>query len=64
MFLEFEQRRVDCKRCGAVKQERLEFLSSNSKFTRRLALSIGELCRTMPVKDVAKRMGLDWHTVK
>jgi len=47
-----------------VKQERLEFLSSNSKFTRRLALSIGELCRTMPIKDVAKRMNLDWHTVK
>jgi len=27
-------------------------------------LSIGGLCRTMPIKDVAKRMGLDWHTVK
>ena len=48
----------------AVKQERLGFLASNSKFTKRLALSIGDLCRTMPIKDVAKRMNLDWHTVK
>jgi len=39
-------------------------LSSNSKFTKRLALVIGDLCRTMSIKDVAKRMQLDWHTVK
>lgn len=47
-----------------MKQERLEFLSSNTKLTKRLALSIGSLCRTMSIKDVAKRMHLDWHTVK
>jgi len=63
VYLEYELRRVDCKACG-VKQERLDFLASNTKFTKRLALSIGGLCRTMPIKDVAKRMGLDWHTVK
>lgn len=39
-------------------------MSSNSKFTKRLALVIGDLCRTMSIKDVAKRMQLDWHTVK
>jgi transposase len=64
VYLEYEHRRVDCRRCGSVKRERLDFLSSNSKFTKRLALSIGELCRTMPIKDVARRMSLDWHTVK
>ena len=64
VYLEFELRRVDCPACGAVKQERLDFLSSNSKFTKRLALVIGDLCRTMSTKDVAKRMQMDWHTVK
>ena len=64
MFLEFEFRRVDCRECGSVKRERLEFLSSNSKFTRRLALSIGDMCRTTSIKDVSERMHLDWHTVK
>ena len=63
VYLEYELRRVDCEACG-VKQERLEFLASNTKFTKRLALSIGALCRAMPIKDVAKRMNLDWHTVK
>jgi transposase len=47
-----------------VKQERLEFLSTNASFTHRLAISIGALCRTMTISDVAKRMNLDWHTVK
>lgn len=57
-------RRVQCRSCGGVRQEHLDFLSTNNKFTKRLALSIGGLCRTMPIKDVAKRMNLDWHTVK
>jgi transposase len=49
--------------CG-VKRERLGFLSPNTKFTDRFALQIGGLCRAMTVHDVAKRMRLDWHTVK
>ncbi|MBI4727182.1 transposase family protein, partial [candidate division TA06 bacterium] len=28
-YLEFEVRRVDCKRCGAVKTERLDWLADN-----------------------------------
>jgi transposase len=59
-----EIRRVDCRQCGSVKQERLEFLSANGAFTRRLALSVGALCRTMTVQDVAREFRLDWHTVK
>jgi transposase len=47
-----------------VKQERLEFLSSNTSYTNRLALAVGALCRTMTIQDVARRMNLDWHTVK
>lgn len=47
-----------------MKQESLKFLSQNTSYTHRLALSIGALCRTMSISDVAKRMDLDWHTVK
>ena len=58
VYLEYELRRVDCEACG-VKQERLDFLASNTKFTKRLGLSIGGLCKTMPIRDVARRMNLD-----
>jgi transposase len=57
-------RRVDCKACGGVKTERLEFLSPNPKFTDRFAWQIGGLCRAMSIQDVARHMRLDWRMVK
>lgn len=56
-------RRVKCKTCG-VKNETLAFLSANTRYTLRFAMQIGGLCRAMSIKDVARRMRLDWHTVK
>ena len=63
VYLDFEMRRVRCKTCG-VKNERLAFLSANTKYTLRFAMQIGGLCRAMTVKDVSRHMRLDWHTVK
>jgi hypothetical protein len=55
--------RVNCKVCG-VKNEKLDFLSDNTRYTLRFAMQIGGLCRAMTITDVARRMHLDWHTVK
>ena len=55
--------RVTCTDCG-VKNEKLAFLSDNTKYTLRFAMQIGGLCRAMTITDVARRMHLDWHTVK
>jgi hypothetical protein len=54
---------VVCAVCG-VKREKLPFLSPSPKFTRRFALVVGNLCRAMSIRDVAKRMNLDWRTIK
>ena len=35
IFLELEVRRVDCRNCGKVKRERLEFLADNPFYTKR-----------------------------
>jgi transposase len=56
-------RRVTCPACG-VKNEKLAFLSENTKYTLRFAKQIGGLCRAMTITDVARRMHLDWHAVK
>ena len=56
-------RRVKCKNCG-VKNEKLAFLSDNTKYTLRFAKQIGGLCRAMTIQDVARLMRLDWDTVK
>ena len=53
-----------CKRCGKVKRESLEFLSDNPFYTKRFAYFVGRRCRASSIRDVAKEVYMDWHTVK
>jgi len=64
VYLEFEVRRVDCRRCGRVKRERLDFLADNPLYTKRFAYFVGRRCRQATIRDVAQELNLDWHTVK
>src|SRR5713101_4984251 len=64
IYLEVEVRRVACRRCGQVKQERLAFLADTPLYTKRFAFYVGRRCRASPIRDVAKELRLDWHTVK
>ena len=57
-------RRIDCRRCGAVKRERLDFLVENALHTKRFALYVGRRCRSGTIRDVAAELRLDWQTVK
>ena len=64
VYLDVEVRRVACRACGTVKQERLDFLADNPFYTKRFAFYVGRRCRASPIRDVAKELRLDWHTVK
>jgi transposase len=64
VYLEIEIRRVDCRRCGTVKTERLDFLADNPLYTKRFAFYVGRRCRASTIKDVADELLLEWHTVK
>jgi len=64
IFLELEVRRLDCRNCGKVKRERLDFLADNPLYTKRFAFFVGRRCRQASISDVAKELALDWHTVK
>jgi hypothetical protein len=64
IYLEVEVRRVVCRRCGKVKQERPAFLADNPFYTKRFAFYVGQRCRASPIRDVSKELRLDWHTVK
>lgn len=64
IYLEVEVRRVQCKRCRKVKQEKLTWLADNPFYTKRFSYYVGRKCRAMTVTDVAKELKLDWHTVK
>ncbi len=64
IYLDLEVRRVNCRRCGAVKRERLDFLLENALHTKRFALYVGRRCRSSTIRDVAAELRLDWQTVK
>jgi transposase len=64
IYLDFEVRRVECRRCGKVKRERLEFLADNPFYTKRFAYYVGRRCRSATIKDIAEELKLDWHAVK
>jgi transposase len=64
IYLELLVRRVDCRRCGKVKRERLTWLADNPFYTKRFAWLVGRRCRSATIKDVAQELHLGWDTVK
>ena len=64
IYLVAEIRRVQCRKCEKVKREGLPWLANNPFYTKRFSYYVGRKCRAMTIKDVAKDLKLDWHTVK
>lgn len=56
-------RRVNCPDCG-VCREQIPWLHGSSQMTCRLVRCVEELCKVLPIKHVAARVGLSWSTVK
>lgn len=55
--------RLACPRCGP-RLERLDWLDSHVRITRRLAESVARLCATTALQHAARWFGLNWKTVK
>ena len=64
IYLDVEVRRVLCRSCGKVKQEKLAWLADLPSYTKRFAFWVGRRCRVMSIKDVARETHLDWKTIK
>jgi transposase len=64
IYLELAVRRVQCRRCGTVKQEGLGWLADHPFYTKRFAFWVGRRCRVATIKDVAEETHLDWRTIK
>jgi len=64
IYLELAVRRVQCRRCGTVRQEGLGWLADHPFYTKRFAFWVGRRCRVATIKDVAEETHLDWRTIK
>jgi transposase len=64
IYLDIELRRVMCRSCGKVKQEKLDWLADCPFYTKRFAFFVGRRCRESSIRDVARQTRLDWKTIK
>ena len=64
IYVDVGLRRVECRSCGRVKQEGLDWLAANPHYTKRFAFYIGKKCRSASIKEVAADLHLDWRAVK
>jgi transposase len=56
--------RVECRRCGAVRQVRVGFADPRVSYTRSFKRYALELCRYMTIQDVATHLGISWDVIK
>ena len=64
VWLQVEYRKVWCDRCGKTRVEYLTFCNSPQRLTHRLRRYVYELCKLLPVAEVARHLDLDPKTVK
>ena len=56
-------RRVKCAQCG-TRMEKVPWLDTYARVTKRLAESIARLCDILPIRQAAEFYGVAWHTAK
>ena len=57
-------RKLRCAGCGTVRTEGHDFLAPYRRYTLRFEQYVADLCRHMPIKQVADHVGLSWQAVK
>lgn len=57
-------RKLRCAGCQTIRTEGHGFLGPYRRHTVRFEQAVADLCRHLPIKQVAEHFDLSWHTVK
>ena len=57
-------RKLRCANCRTIRTEGHSFLGPYRRHTLRFERAVADLCRHLPIKQVAEHYGLSWHAVK
>jgi transposase len=57
-------RKLRCANCRTIRTEGHSFLDPYRRHTLRFERAVADLCRHLPIKQVADHFGLSWHAVK
>jgi len=63
-IIEFPIQRVFCLVCGVTRQVKIGFAEPDRRYTKRFERYVLDLSKHMTMKDVARHLGISWHTVK
>ena len=64
IYLVFDIRRFRCPKCHKVFTESLDSITFNQQYTRRFEQMVYQECLSQTFQDVAKKLGMNWHTVE
>lgn len=63
-MLEMTVYRLECKDCGAIRQEHIHFAHGKQRYTYRFKRFVLDLCKIGTMADVSKLLRVSWDTVK
>jgi transposase len=63
-IIEFAIQRVSCLVCGVTRQVKIGFAEPDRRHTKRFERYVLDLSKHMTMTDVARHLGIGWHTVK
>jgi len=64
VWIELTVPRLECKKCGVVRQATVSFAPGRHGYTKRFARYVLELVQHMTMWDVAEHVGVSWNLVK
>ena len=64
VYLVFRIRRFRCPKCHKVFTESLDSIATNQRCTRRFQQMVYQECLEQTFQHVAKKLGMNWHTVE
>jgi len=64
VYIELPVQRIECLSCQTVKQVKLDFAKEKCSYTHSFERYAIDLCRLLPISDVAKLLKVSWGTIK
>jgi transposase len=64
VFLDYEVQRLECRRCGKIRQEKLGFADPRFSYGHAFERYALDLSKHMTIQDVARHLGISWDVIK
>lgn len=64
VLIELPVQRIECLSCQKVKQVKLDFAHKKCNYTHSFERYAIDLCRLLPISDVARLLKVSWGTIK